>query len=37
MEEGSDTFFHTVLLDNYVLKSKDNLKIALRFNYVIDS
>lgn len=35
MEEGLDTFFHTVLLDNYVLKSKGNLKIVLRFNYVL--
>lgn len=37
MEGRLDTFFLTVLLDNYVLTPKDNWKIVLRFKYVIDS
>lgn len=37
MEGRLDTFFLTVLLDNYVLTPEDNWKIVLRFKYVIDS
>ena len=37
MEGSLDTFFLTVLLDNYVLTPEDNWKIVLRFKYVIDS
>lgn len=37
MEGSLDTFFLTVLLDNYVLTPEDSWKIVLRFKYVIDS